>query len=177
MFRHSSISNLTLWEKEQVARIVSLSDSQVMQELHAIMRGQDYSWSNISRRLQDQMNAGYLELDHFNPGNILYEWNVLCDEKITWQLHGCPSFKSFKFNRACLINLKIIPTQAGLGIKGRKFVTCNLDSNTLYANLAVNGIEDIDNAEFRAGSIENPRYYYAEGPEFRIEYIHDRVEY
>jgi hypothetical protein len=30
--------------------------------------------------------------------------------------------------------------------------------------------------EFRANFVDNPGFFYADGPEFRLEYIHDRVE-
>ncbi len=30
--------------------------------------------------------------------------------------------------------------------------------------------------EFRANFPGNPGYFYADGPEYRLEYIHDRVE-
>lgn len=141
------------------------------------------------------MNQKQLELEHFEPGNILYEWNVLCDEKIHWHLYRCPSFQSFEFNKTCLINLKIIPTQAGLGIEGepnsplclpayyvlnitgKMFVRMNLDVANLCVRLAIDEGEENEDAEFKAGSGDNPGYYYAEGPEFRVEYIHSRVEY
>jgi hypothetical protein len=114
----STIGNLTLWEKQEVDRIGKLSDRQVLRELKDIMRGRNYSWVSISRRLQDRLNKKLLDIEHFEPGNIPYEWNVLCDEKVFWTLRGRPSFKSFRFNRACLVNLKIIPTQAGFGPEG-----------------------------------------------------------
>jgi hypothetical protein len=82
------------------------------------MQGHKYSWHTISQKLQAKLNSKALKIDHFEPGNILYEWNVLCDERLSWKRQGRPSFLNFNFNRACLINLKIIPTQAGLGIEG-----------------------------------------------------------
>jgi hypothetical protein len=117
--QQSTIGNLTLWEKQEVARIKKLSDKEVLSELSDIMRGRNYSWASISHQLQDRINRNQLNIEHFEPGNIPYEWNVLCDEKVSWSLNGRPSFKSFRFNRTCLANLKIIPTQAGLGPEGK----------------------------------------------------------
>ncbi len=96
-------------------RIQKLSDREVLTELRDIMKGRNYSWLSISGQLQDRLDRSLLKIEHFESGNIPYEWNVLCDERISWKLHGQPSFRSFRFNRACLVNLRIIPTQAGLG--------------------------------------------------------------
>ena len=114
----SMLGNFTQREKQEIARVLALTDRQVRWELRDIMRGVGYSWYTISQKLQAKEYMKRLEIEHFEPGNILYEWNVLCDEKIHWQIHGCPSFKSFRFNRDCLVKLKIIPTQAGLGPEG-----------------------------------------------------------
>lgn len=110
---------MTLWEKQQIEWVNSLSGEQVLRELSDIMFGHNYSWYTISQRLQTRFNNKMLYLEHFEPGNMLYEWNVLCDERVSWRRHNQPSFKSSKFDRACLINLKIIPSQAGLGLEGR----------------------------------------------------------
>jgi hypothetical protein len=99
-------------------RISGLSDAEVYLELSSKMRGESFSWSIISQCLRAQFRSKKLRLEHFEPGNILYEWNVLCDEKLHWQRLERPSFMSFKFNRDCLVKLKIIPTQAGLGMNG-----------------------------------------------------------
>jgi hypothetical protein len=115
----STIGDYSMWEKQEMGRIIELSDQQVMRELKEIMRGRDYSWHTISQRLQKRLRYNDLEIEHFEPGNILYEWNVLCDERLSWLRYSRPSFRNFKFNRACLTNLKIIPTQAGLGTEGK----------------------------------------------------------
>jgi len=81
----STIGNYSMWEKQEIARINALSDKQVMRELKEIMRGRGYSWHTISQRLQKRLVYNDLEIEHFEPGNILYEWNVLCDER----LRGC----------------------------------------------------------------------------------------
>ena len=117
--KKSWLGEFTLWEQQKIAKVQALSDDEVLRGLEDIMLGRNYSWHNIACRLQVRLNAGLLQLESFEPGNILYEWNVLCDEKIEWQRRGCPSFKSFKFNRASLTNLLIIPTQAGLGFEGK----------------------------------------------------------
>ncbi len=118
MPRKSDLGNFTLWEKQQMSRIAKLSDRSVLRELRSIMNGEIYSWGRISQLLKHRFDEKLLVLEHFEPGNILYEWNVLCDEKRHWSHHKRPSFKSLKFNRDSLIKLKIIPTQAGLGIEG-----------------------------------------------------------
>lgn len=117
---HSVLGSFSKWEQWQIERVNSLSDRAVSQELKGIMRNINYSWRLISRKLEERVDSGLLEIEHFEPGNIIYEWNVLCDEKICWQRNGRPSFRSFRFNRDCLTKLKIIPTQAGLGTEGRK---------------------------------------------------------
>ena len=124
----STIGNYSMWEKQEMGRINSLSDKQVMRELKEIMHGRSYSWHTISQRLRKRFEYNGLEIEHFESGNILYEWNVLCDVKLSWLRYGGPSFRNFKFNRACLTNLKIIPTQAGLGAEGKFPVrgSCNI---------------------------------------------------
>jgi hypothetical protein len=114
----SKLGNFTLWEKEEIKRIEALSDQAVLRELRKIISGQYYSWRRISQLLKLRFYRNLLYIEHFESGNILYEWNVLCDEKTHWLRHGCPSFKNFRFNRDCLTKLKIIPSQAGLGIEG-----------------------------------------------------------
>jgi hypothetical protein len=115
----SIFGNYSIWEKQEVRRINALSNQQVMEELKETMRGRGYSWHRISQRLQKRRIYNDLQIEHFEPGNILYEWNVLCDERLSWLRHSRPSFRNVNFNRACLTNLKIIPTQAGLGIEGK----------------------------------------------------------
>lgn len=106
-------------EIREVSRINLLSDQQVLEELKDVMTGQKYSWYAIAYGLRALYTRRCLRLEHFEPGNLLYEWNVLCDEKLAWQYHGCLSFISVKLNRACLINLKTIPNRAGLGFGGK----------------------------------------------------------
>ncbi|TVY12782.1 hypothetical protein LARI1_G008556 [Lachnellula arida] len=168
----------SFWERNEIRRIETLSNHQVWIELRDIMYGYDYSWYMIAQYLQTRLDAGVLKLDHFESGNILYEWNVLCDEKITWKLFGRPSFSNYSFNKACLINLKTIPTQAGLGYQGIKFAIINLDPGPLVGIIAADyAVKEAgeQEAEFRAKGTLG--YFYAEGPEFRLDYIHSRVEY
>jgi hypothetical protein len=146
-----------------------LSDSQVLAELRATMLSHNYSWYTISNSLQSNLESQRLVIEHFEPGNILYEWNVLCDEGIHWQHHERPTFRNATFNRECLLLLRITPTQAGLGridkyicltcfpntdprIQiGQKLATMNLDPHPIHTNLAVDfpGKQELE--EFRTG--------------------------
>lgn len=105
------------WEQQHIKRVETLSDQQVLKEVNRIMLGHNYSWYTISQRLQAKHNDKKLYLEHFEPGNVLYEWNVLCDERISWLRHKEPTFRSVKFNKTCLINLVLVPS-AGLGLEG-----------------------------------------------------------
>ncbi|CZR55697.1 uncharacterized protein PAC_05585 [Phialocephala subalpina] len=171
----SFMIDVTFWENYQKARIQQLSDHQVLCEIERIMNGRDYSWCTIAQRLRTKWRQQLLRLDHFEPGNVLYEWNVLCDEKVSWRRHCRPSFVSFKFNRDTLFKLRVIPSRAGLGIDGRKLATTNVDTRFSLSGLTVNDPEGRDGALEESLRGKNG-YFYAEGPEFRIEYFHDRVE-
>ena len=109
---------ILMWEKWQAKRVEALSDDSVRKELRYIMHEINYSWHSISHHLQREVDLGMLQIGHFEPDNLIYEWNVLCDEKQCWKNSGRPSFLSFRFNRDCLIKLKTIPVRAGLGIEG-----------------------------------------------------------
>lgn len=100
------------WETLQHDRITKLSDAEVLVELRNVMKGCNYSWRTISKKLRARNRNGYLELEHFEAGNLLYEWNVLCDEKLHWSRYGNPSFRNSGFNRVCLVNLLVIPWKA-----------------------------------------------------------------
>ncbi|KAE8440352.1 hypothetical protein EG329_008453 [Mollisiaceae sp. DMI_Dod_QoI] len=172
----STLGKFTIWEKQHINEVKRLLDQQVLRELQDIMRGRNYSWQRISARLQKRVDRGTLIVKHLELGNIPYKWDVLCDKKISWERNGRPSFINYSFNRACLINLKIIPTQAGLGPKDRGLATMNLDYwGGFHATLAIDTKDRSAGQEFRADPGDKGRYY-ADGPEFRIEYIHDRVE-
>lgn len=82
------------------------------------MEGYNYLWHSINVLLQDQLDKGHLEFTLVD-GDILFEWNNLCDKKREWERKGRLSNDSADFNRACLINLMILPFQVGLGNKGK----------------------------------------------------------
>jgi hypothetical protein len=109
---------LSFWREKEINRLNALFDCQVLEELQRIMGGYDYSWHTINQALQEQLNDGTLEftLEH---GDIIFEWNNLCEERREWEKRGCFSVYSADFNRDCLFNLKIIPVRAGLGDKGK----------------------------------------------------------
>ncbi|KAH8772314.1 hypothetical protein BGZ57DRAFT_764072 [Hyaloscypha finlandica] len=113
-----ALHDLRLWAKRQVLRIEALSKQQVLCELQGIMEGHSYSWHCINDLLQARFNEGSLEFSLVD-GDVLFEWNNLCNEKRVWEKKGRLSVNSAEFNMDCLINLKILPVQAGLGIEGR----------------------------------------------------------
>jgi len=66
--------------------------------------------------MQAQVDEGVLEFT-LQDGDVVFEWNSLCDEKREWERNGRLSVRNCaEFNRHCLINLKIIPSQ-GLGLE------------------------------------------------------------
>jgi hypothetical protein len=113
-----ALSDHGLWAKREVLRIEALSKQQVLRELQGIMEGRNYSWNYISELLQARFDEGSLEFS-LKDGTILREWNNLCAEKRAWEKKGHLSTNDAEFNMDCLINLKILPVQAGLGIEGR----------------------------------------------------------
>ncbi|PMD60266.1 uncharacterized protein K444DRAFT_482987, partial [Hyaloscypha bicolor E] len=106
------------WPKREVLRIKALSEQQVLSELQEIMEGRSYSWHSINELLQDQLHKEALEFT-FIDGDILFEWNNLCNEKRKWERKGCLSDDCAEFNRDCLTNLKVLPFQAGLGLESK----------------------------------------------------------
>ena len=113
-----ALHDLRMWAKRQVLQIENLSKQQVLLELQGIMEGHSYSWHCINEFLQARFDDGSLELSLVD-GDVLFEWNNLCDEKRVWEKRGRLSVNNAEFNMDCLINLKILPVQAGLGIEGR----------------------------------------------------------
>jgi hypothetical protein len=113
-----ALRGLRLWAKRQVLRVEALSKQEVLCELQGIMEGHSYSWNRINDLLQARLDEGSLEFS-FADGDVLFEWNNLCYEKRMWEKRGRLSVDNAEFNMACLINLKILPVQAGLGIEGR----------------------------------------------------------
>lgn len=118
LYRDDVVDDFSFWLKREVLRIEALSEQQVLSELQEIMEGRGYSWHSINELLQDQLDKEALEFT-FIDGDILFEWNNLCDEKRKWERKGCLSNECAEFNRDCLINLKILPFQAGLGLKSK----------------------------------------------------------
>jgi hypothetical protein len=47
-------------------------------------------------------------------GDVIFEWNNLCDDRKHWENNSCLSINCDDFNRDCLIDLKIIPFKGGL---------------------------------------------------------------
>jgi hypothetical protein len=94
-----------------------LSKQEVLCELQGIMEGRNYSWHYINDLLQARFEEGSLEFS-LTDGDVLFEWNNLCHEKQLWEKRRRLSVDIAEFNMDCLINLKILPFQAGLGIEG-----------------------------------------------------------
>ncbi|OBT47235.1 hypothetical protein VE00_03481 [Pseudogymnoascus sp. WSF 3629] len=113
MTKNSALAGFRLWPKQEVLRIEALSDQDVLSELEGIMAGRSA-----------------LEFT-FEDGDVIFEWNILCDEKRNWEQTKTLSSSSTEFNRDRLINLKILPTKAGFGFEGSRLVVANLDEPNL----------------------------------------------
>ena len=112
---------IDLWPSGEVLRIEALRNEEVYAELRDIMEGRNYSWNRISQFLQEQLEIGALEFT-LRDGDVVFEWNNLCDEKQKWERQQCLSVDSPDYNRDCLINLKLIPIQGGIGSQGNFLV-------------------------------------------------------
>ena len=112
------VDNLSLWPEREVFRIEALSEQQVLLELQDIMEGRSYSWHSINELLKAQLDKEILEFTLMD-GDIIFEWNNLCIEKQKWERKGRLSNSCAEFNRDCLINLKILPFQAGFGLESK----------------------------------------------------------
>lgn len=113
------------WSKQTVLQIEELSEQQVFSELQGIMEGRNYLWHSVNELLQSRFDQGdltFIPLD----GDVLFEWRNLCEEKKKWENNRCLSSDSAEFNRDCLINLMILPFQAGLGLEGKLSIKHNL---------------------------------------------------
>ncbi len=129
----SAFDNLALWPRREVLRIQALSDKQVLTELQEIMEGRNYSWHKISQLLQAQLDKGALEFT-LEDGDVIFEWNNLCHEKREWERNRRFSVSCAEFKKDCLINLKIIPIQGGLGFEGNylaSFISIALTRNRI----------------------------------------------
>jgi predicted RNA-binding protein YlxR (DUF448 family) len=118
MNHDSALNDFALWPNREVLRIEALSDIQVLAELQDIMEGRGYSWHKINQLLQAELDKDALEYT-LKDGDVIFEWNNLCDERRQWEKKGSHSVQCAEFNRDCLINLKIIPIQGGLGVEGK----------------------------------------------------------
>jgi len=118
--RHNGFHcDLELWAKRKVQEMENLSEQQVFVELQDIMmEGHNYSWHCINTLLQARLDEGSLEFSD-GDGEVLLEWNNLCDIKRRWEKKGYPAAESAEFDLNCLINLKILPFKAGLGSEGK----------------------------------------------------------
>ncbi|KFZ13521.1 hypothetical protein V501_03677 [Pseudogymnoascus sp. VKM F-4519 (FW-2642)] len=126
--------------------------------------------------MQDQLDNGALEFTA-EDGDVLFEWNNLCDEKRNWEREGRFSLSCADFNRDCLINLKIIPTKAGLGFKGSQLVSANLDKPDLLTKNLWVAPEVLEDQGYRrlstdddSSSSDSEYYEVEEGDEYDDEY-------
>jgi hypothetical protein len=158
-----TVTDLELWQKQQVLRIESIEAHQVLSELRDIMEGHNYSWYSIKDLLQARFDNG--DLAHtLIDGDVLFEWNNLCNEKRVWEKRGHLSVDRIEFNKDCLINLKLLPIQAGLGTEGKltrrfylqraniigpRLVTQNLDNPYVFAMDLWVGPKNPDSKEFK----------------------------
>ncbi|KAH7309381.1 hypothetical protein BKA65DRAFT_469477 [Rhexocercosporidium sp. MPI-PUGE-AT-0058] len=148
---NDTLHDLERWAERQVLRVENLSKQQVLLELHGIMEGHSYSWHCINEFLQARFDEGSLECSPVD-GDVLFEWNNLCDEKRTWERKGRLSVNNSGFNMDCLINLMILPVQAGLGNEVLRLVTSNTDKpNVSTVDLWV-GPKDSESLKCRAAS-------------------------
>ena len=113
----STYEALHLGPSDEVLRIEALQNEEVYAEIRDIMDSQSYSWNRISQFLQEQLERGALEFT-LKDGDVVFEWNNLCDEKQKWERQRCLSVDSPEFLRDCLINLKLIPIHGGIGLQG-----------------------------------------------------------
>ena len=106
-------NDVFLWPEWEVLRVDALSDREVLTELHGIMDGRNYSWHSINQLLQKQLDNDSLEFT-LHDGDVVFEWNNLCNQKKLWERTKLLSNNCADFNRDCLINLKIMPFKGGL---------------------------------------------------------------
>ena len=84
MTNDSALTGFTLWPNEEVLRIEALSDQEVLSELERIVDGRNYIWHSINELMKTQLYKGALEFT-FQDGDVIFEWNNLCDEKRNWE--------------------------------------------------------------------------------------------
>ena len=127
------------WAAHEISRIESLPDTDLITEVHNAMNGFTYSWRSIHKQLQKN------KIDY----SLFQEWSYLCDLKRDWERN--PSVLGARHNgvyfdaelvilglsnrdlwrpnsyRALLLNLKLLPIRAGLGVEGNAY-TDKMDS-------------------------------------------------
>ena len=86
-------------------------------EVQGILEGHNYSWHCINEFIQARYDEGSLEFTSIN-GDVLFKYNNLCNEKRVWEKTGRLSVNNAEFYMDCLINLKMLPVQGGLGMEG-----------------------------------------------------------
>lgn len=118
MTTSSSFRGFLFGLSQEVRRIEALSNEEVRLEFEAIIKGHGYSWHSINALMQNQLNEGALEFTGID-GDVIFEWNNLCDEKRHQEQNGCYLITCDEFYRDCLINLKIMPTKARFGLEGK----------------------------------------------------------
>jgi hypothetical protein len=135
------------WAVHEISRIKSLPDTDLITEVHNAMNGSTYSWHSIHKQLQRN------KIDY----SLFQEWSYLCDLKRDWESN--PSVLQARHNGvyfnaesvisglserdlwrphsycALLLNLKLLPIRAGLGIEGNAY-TDEVES-TLTFEIAV----------------------------------------
>ena len=117
---------LKKWEDDEASRIRLLTDEALISELAAMMSGQSYSWSRVKKGLRDVGIVNFA---------LHRRWNILWDRKCQWEAmcndiapnntkddilahlseHGLWNRESYQ---RLVLNLKVIPIQAGLGMEG-----------------------------------------------------------
>ncbi|CZT53509.1 uncharacterized protein RSE6_15124 [Rhynchosporium secalis] len=170
-----TLYDLEGWAQRKVLWVENLSKLQVFLELRGIMEGHSYSWHCINEFLQARFDEGSLEISPVD-GDILFEWNNLCDEKRTWEKTGHLSINDAGFNMDCLINLMILPFQAGLGNEVRRLVTRNIDKpNVSTVDLGV-GPGESESLRYRTGSWFMTDGDTSSSESEDSEYVDDEVE-
>lgn len=147
---------LKYWEEAEARRIEILSSEALLEEIASIMSGHCYSWLTIKKRLRAVGISSFTLHRRWNTlCNRRLEWNVMSkaiglksqDRSSTFLAHleqrGLWNAESYQ---RLLLNLKMIPIHAGLGLEGKNGF---LDSLNPGSN-AVVGLElvnvNIDNA-------------------------------
>lgn len=105
---------------QTVLRIEALSEAEVFQELKNIMDGKSFSWHKIDQIIRAKVDNGTLRYTG-KDGEAPSEWTYLCQEKYHWDRKGRLSMNSPNFFKDCLINLSILPMEAGMSDAGKPF--------------------------------------------------------